>query len=368
MSGRFESNTTQDPASRRGRRRRGNLADAASFNIHDALNVRTNVPIVPKLPEHFRVASVNPDLEVVSVPELTRPPEDSVRSTIGHPGTCDLGGGEVYYECPAPFLQYLSEKAAWRFLVRGLGDRETRITTAFPRFSVGPIGSRLRDLLSRIVYVAITMKLARKGVALCHASAVAKGDDACVIFGYGGTGKTTLTAALMRSVCDGYLSDDYSLVDKQGRVYCWPEYYPPHTEVSGSPGLRYVLGQYRSTREAPFPIRKRATVNTILFLERGPDGVEELDADGSARRLVLLNMEELWRLWNSPVSQILGQYSYFYPSLDLAEILREYTALTASFASRAPHAFVVRSRGASFRNAQDLLAQVLGGRRDEARP
>jgi len=329
-----------------------------NFNIHGLLKIRTNVPLVPGIPEHFRSRSMDPDLEVLRVADLPAPADEAVKGMVGYPRTCDLGDGEAYFECPAPFLHYLGAASKWKFLLRGMAEDETRILTAFPGFAGWPIIARLQDLLSRLVYLVIIMKLAGRGVALCHASAAAHGDRAYVLFGYGGTGKTTLTKALMDSVCDGFLSDDYVLARGTGELLCWPDYYPPHSDEQGTPGLRYLFGRYRQTARAPFPIRKDAEVDSILFLEHGKSEIVELTAEEASRRAMLLNMEEIWRLWNSPASQLLGQYAYFNPRLDIRGFLERYAAIVSSFVDRASLRLVVRSPSPTFEMARGLVSDL----------
>lgn len=334
--------------------------DFVHFNIHDLLRVRTNVRLVPRLPNYFRVDSVDPNLELNSVNTLEPPDPGRVKSAVGYPRTCDLGEGEVYYECPIPFVHYFGVSTRWRFLVRGLADEHTRITTDFPFGRLRPIGIRLTDLLSRIAYAIMTIKLAHAGRALCHASAIARADEAYLFFAYGGTGKTTVTQFLMGTGCDGYLSDDYTVIDRHGRAYCWPEYYPPHSTEKGTPGLRYLLGRYRKTATPAFRIQKDARAKTIFFLEHGPDGVLPIDGEEAVRRILLLNMEEMSRFWNSPVAQILSQYAYFYPNLNMARLAEEYRSCIEAFVGSVASSYVLRSSSPTFEMSSEL-ASSLGG-------
>jgi len=339
--------------------RLGDATGSAQFNIHDILRVRTNVRIAPRIPAWFRVDSVEPNFELVGVQGMERPDAGRIKAAIGYPRTCDLGDGEVFYEFHLPFLHYLGVSETWKLRVTGLTDDRTRITSTLPFFAFGPMRARLTDLLSRIAYTLLGIRLARAGYALCHASAVSKGDTAYLFFAYGGTGKTTLTRSLMNTHCDGYMSDDYALVDARGRAYCWPEYTAPHSSERGTAGLRYVLGHYRETSAAPYPVRKDAQVAAIFFLEHGADEVVEIAADEAARRAVLLNMEEVWRLWNSPAAQVVSQYAYFYPELDMGGLMDAYGSCVTSFVRHAPRAYVVRSNQAGFPGARDTIDRLM---------
>jgi len=338
--------------------RTGNPPESVHFNIHDVLRIRTNVRIAPRIPEWFRVDSVEPNLELTGVRSLEAPATERLRGAVGYPKTCDLGDGGVYYEIHLPFLHYLGVSERWKLRVDGLADDRTRITSTLPFFSFGPMRARLTDLLSRIAYTIMGIRLVRAGYALCHASAISNGDAAYLFFAYGGTGKTTVTHALMARQCDGYLSDDYALVDARGTAYCWPEHTPPHSSEKGTPGLRYMFGRYRETSAAPYPVRRQARVAALFFLEHGRDEVFEIAADEAARRAILLNMEEIWRLWNSPAAQIVGQYAYFYPEIDLTGLVAAYRTCIMSFVRNASRCYVVRSSTPGFSAARDTIDRL----------
>ena len=327
-----------------------------SYNLHDVVRVRTNVRIVPEFPGYLRVDAVDPDLEVVRAEGLSRPDPETVRAGIGSPSTCDLGDGRVFYEFPMPLLHYLGVSENWKFYVEGLTKPQTKITTAFPSFNPKPVAARATELLSRITYFVLGMKLWEKGHALCHASALAKGDDAYLFFGYIGSGKTTVSRALMGSVCDSYLSDDTSLVDRQGNILCWPEAHAAHGEGGGMPLLRYVKRRSHVTFLPDFPIRRRARARGIYFLERGRDEIKEIDLDEAARRTTLINLDEMSRYWNSPASQIVNQYAYFYPELDLGRLSETYASIVAGFVGKAEKAYVLRTRGPTFESLKRLIA------------
>jgi len=335
---------------------RSRLRAPESYDIHGVLRLRTDARIVPEIPRDFRVTSVTPDLEILQVEAMDRPPMEGVRASLGHPRTCDLGGGEVFYELPMPLLAYLGVSMGWRLRVRGLADRETRITTAMPLIRFKPVEARITELLSRISYMVLGLKLWSKGYALCHASAVARGDDAYLFFGYIGSGKTTVSLALLDSACDASLSDDSTLIDGGGRAYAWPEYHPAHSGGQGLPALRYVRRNQHATYTPKFPVRKSAKARAVLFLEEGPDAIMEIDREEATRRALLVNADEISRFWNSPAAQILNQYSYFYPELDLGRRLLDHASILGSFMDHVNSFYVVRSSSPTYDAVRDLVA------------
>jgi hypothetical protein len=85
-----------------------------------------------------------------------------------------------------------------------------------------------------------------------HAGAVGYAGRAIVLPGVAGTGKTTLTAALVRAGAT-YLSDEYALIDERGRIHPYPK---PLSIVQGRgvPALRQpveALGGIQETRALP---------------------------------------------------------------------------------------------------------------------
>jgi len=330
------------------------VRDTTAYDLHGALTLRTNTRIVPEIPEYLRAETADPDLDLIRLDEMEVPKPDAIRSMIGQRSVCDLGGGEVFYQLPLPLLAYLGVSGNWAFRVRGLAETKTAIETALPYVRLKPVESRVTELLSKVVYLVLNLKLWRRGYALCHASSVARGESAFLFFGYIGSGKTTASLGLMDSVCDGYLSDDVTLVHRDGRVFCWPEYHPAHGEGISVPGLRYLRKRQHSMVVPEFPIRHTANARYLFFLESGGNRVREIDLDEAARRVLLINADELSRHWNSPGSQIVNQYAYFYPGLDLGQAFREFAGIVDSMVRRTERAFVVQSNSPKYETLREL--------------
>lgn len=325
-------------------------AAAWSYSIHDLVKIRTNVPI-PTLPGYFRRDAVAPDLEVSRVERIDLPRE-RIRSEVGYT-VYDLGGGEVVYDTDVPIMYLLGSRARWRIRVSGLATGTTKILTSAPFFDFRPVGFKVTELLSRLTQFVLILKLLDRGLAMCHATTLARDGRAFLLFGYSGTGKSTLAAKMLKEGFQ-YMSEDFTLVDREGRVYCYPDMPPPRSRLPRIPLARYVRATFMD-RGLEADICDRATADSILILEKGADRVEDLSAEETVRRLTLLNLEEMSKLWNSPISVLLNHYAYFYPELDLRGLVERYARTVAAFVERTETRASVRSGSPRFEVVQDRL-------------
>ncbi len=320
------------------------------YSIHDLVRIRTSVPI-PTLPAYFLREEVTPDLEIDRVEHIDLPRE-RIRAEVGYT-VFDLGDGEVVYDTDVPIMYLLGLKARWRIKIGGLTEGRTQVLTSAPFFGWRPVGFKVTELLSRLTQFILILKLLDRGLAMCHATTLAKDGRAFLLFGYSGTGKSTLAAKMLQEGFQ-YMSEDFTLVDGEGRVYCYPDMPPPRSRLPRVPLARYVRGTFMD-RGLQADVCDRATADSILILEKGSDRVEDLSTEETLRRLTLLNLEELSKLWNSPISVLLNHYAYFYPTLDLPGIVDRYTRTVASFVDRVGRRERVRSSSPRFEVLQDRL-------------
>ena len=324
------------------------------FNIHDVIRLRTNLWFA-NLPEYFRVDSVEPNLTFERVDRLTPSTMGTPKRTIGYTAY-ELENERLFFESPDPVMSALGMKAKWKVLMSGLLGDSTRIVTAVPYYAFKPVRLGARQMLSKLARAVFLIKLIRRGFAVCHATAMAAGNDADLFFGFSGSGKSTIAATLMDR---GYsfLADDFAIVDPSGRIYCYPDWHEPYTERSGlSAGIRLVQSPSHSVKG--LRIRDRAVVRSIVLVERGPDEVVVLDEAEAIRRIMLLNMAEDSRLWNSPASLVLNHYSYFFPEFDLEAMITTHRESVHAFVKRAKRFVILRSSSPTFANVDHLLAGV----------
>ncbi len=301
------------------------------------------------------MGSVKPNLEVELVRHLDRPEMERVSREVGFT-VYEIGNEELIYECDVPIMSMLGLRARWRFLLSGLSEETTKVVTSVPFFGFRPIRHRVADLLSKLSHLIIAFKLLRKGFSMCHATAISKGENAYLLFGYSGTGKSMLAYSLLNSGFD-YMSEDFTIVDGDGMVYCYPDMPPPRSRQTKIPVLKYLRSK-QLNRRISGKIQKQARIGSIFILEKGPDSVVELDRAEMVSQLMLLNMEELSKLWNSPISVILNHYTYFYAGLALERLMKEYRSCITSFVSHADNCFNVRSSSPNFEIVRELLQSV----------
>lgn len=324
------------------------------FNIHDLVRLRTNVQLTT-VPAHFRVDRLAPNFELEMVDALDGFLPKEARRVIGFT-TYETGEEGLYYECDVPVFSLIGTAARWRFFVRGLAGDNARVVTSLPFYEFRPVRFKARQLLSKLALLIVSIKLIRSGYAGCHATCLAREDDAILFFAFSGTGKSTIAASLINAGFT-FLSDDFAIIDPDGHVYCYPDWHAPRTSRMGVPLSRYLRRKPPFLfRQHGFPVRERAKVGSIILLEGGPDGVEELDRDEALRRVMLVNMAEVTKLWNSPLSPILNQYAYFYPKLDFDDLMARYRSCVASFIGGAERYLAVRSRDPTFGNLLALLS------------
>ena len=331
------------------------------YNIHDIVRVKTNMDAFD-FPRYFRVNIAEPNFEIRLVDRIDLPPLDDARA-VGF-GTRALGPGELLHECDVPLLYLAGSKHRWRTLVRGLDREQTTIATAIPFFGIVTIRAKAVQILSRMVRLVMTLKLLGRGFAPFHASSVANDGDAFVFFGYSWMGKSTIVGELVRAGFH-FMSDDYSIIDSRGRVYCYPDWHAPHTSGFDLPILKYLrapAAAFHKTRDRiPWVVRE-ADLDSVFLLERGPDEIVPIDRDEAARRISLISLEELSRLWNSPLSQVVSHYAYFNPNFNLGRLAELHKSMARSLVDRAKQCNVIRSRSPGFDIVKRLVPRLGGPR------
>ena len=328
----------------------------SNYNIHEAAKIRTNVRDLD-IPEYFRVGSVVPDFELRVVDRVDLPGDKRAVREIGS-GVYDCGNGDVVYECELPFMSLLGSKAMIRSLVTGLNDSTTKIDVAVPFFGFNPIRIKVSQMLFKMARFILAIKLLRRGRAPVYAASIARANDAVLLFGYSWTGKSTLVSSLLNAGWE-YLSDDYTILDSDGGAYCYPDWHAPRTTRVDVPFLRYLRHRpldFRSLRKYAVPVRRHAQVHSVVLLERGPDGVEEIDPREAARRIMLINLEEILKFWNCPMTQVVAYYSYLYPEFDFERLMVRYWSCVTSALNRAERCLIVRTRSSGFELARTVIS------------
>lgn len=162
-----------------------------NFNINGvALQVKTSHESV------FREFNNNlyyfKDLKV-SNPDITMIIEDFKPPTLPNVGKNMHGDEKTLYWKPAPKLKFLLHNL--------LGRTEVKMTKFF------------RSILSDYLIPILKAKLIRKGYTMIHAGCVARNNNPILLSGFGGVGKSTTIALLLRQGYD-YLGEDLVIVGR----------------------------------------------------------------------------------------------------------------------------------------------------------
>jgi hypothetical protein len=143
------------------------------------------------------ITDAAPDIVVVEHPE--RHPSPAPTNPRGY-AYAILDDGSVH----------VSWSALFDFIVNANGTR----------IDVFADNDRRRDAVyTYLISQVISVALLKRGIDSLHASAVAIGDQAYVLVGESGHGKSTLTAAMISAAGARLITDDLLVVEKRGEPY-----------------------------------------------------------------------------------------------------------------------------------------------------
>jgi len=170
----------------------------------------------------------------------------------------------------------------------------------------------LGTLLTDVAYVAGL----NKGKVALHGAALEKNGNGVLVIGLPDTGKTYSTFRLMDS---GYhfMSDDIAYIDCRTKILA----SVPYTRTVDRGGLlpriirlkSYLWKNSSAGRDSIMALENpkvtaTADLKTIVFIERGPEKLSELDLDLALERLLGSNRME-FRYFSNP---LLNSYGYFF--------------------------------------------------------
>ena len=165
---------------------------------------------------HYDIHGIMSIVSPVGLPELapfrteTIPATPSLVIKLGKPSGAEKGGGEHFRFSDLPFGPI--------FGMDVYGGEQVRIYAARAlRFSP-------HVLYTNIVEPVVRWYLAAHGYALLHGACIASGSDGIIITAKTDTGKTTTILQLLETRPDlTFLSDDFTLIDRQGRLLAYPK-------------------------------------------------------------------------------------------------------------------------------------------------
>ncbi len=168
----------------------------------------------------------------------------------------------------APDLRIQIEKAESQFR---LYVNDSQVSAS------GELMSLVPDLIQRIDQTIVS---SLKTLRAVHAGAVRLGDRVLLLPGYSHSGKSRIVAELLRRGAN-YFSDEYALVDDEGRIHAYPR---PLLLRNGSPNRIPVLVQEHRIQGAS----AAAPVGWIMELQYHVDCAWHVSTVGQGEGLLML--------------------------------------------------------------------------------
>jgi len=320
------------------------------YNIHGFVQISSNVDLKNKF---FELRNINPNL-LISV-------KDKIKYNVSK---CNKVGWDFYGIPDGGFLYYRGMRS--EVLIKDLeGRTELTVNSAF--FSRKK-GASWDSLLSAVLF----LKLLQNNCSFIHSACFSVKNNSFLLVAFPDTGKSSTIISMIKQQNNAeYLSDDLTIIDKDGHTYCYPIPITLSSRVikmiiNKEAGLkrlfkfkfysflqRHLLTSYISLKLFRFPpkeyvwdiiknvkIAKKAKISAVCLLEYGKDGVEEVNSDYMFKKINLTNMEIVQHLNTNP---IITTYSYFNSQTDLFKYLKLYQEITESFLNKA-ESFIVRSK------------------------
>ncbi len=199
--------------------------------------------------------------------------------------------------------------------------------------TVGPLLARSPHVLyTNVIEALLRLVFASKGRMLLHSACVEVDGVVVMLSARTDTGKTGTVLRLLRENAGTFLSDDMTVIDADGRAYCYPKplTISSHTlravdpgdlrsrewlalniksrvHSKGGRGIGLRLGamnfpimtvnsvtqmivsppKYRIDRLVPCDVRPSGQVRDLFLIERGPDGVEDVSPSAAVDELVV---------------------------------------------------------------------------------
>jgi len=257
------------------------------YSIHDILKIKTNVEI--PIPDYFRKEEeFDPDIEFVQ--------EDL---NVDKPKGREAKTRNFFYwkDGPTLFIDYRAPFLNTKLVIDDLqGKTKIRFTKALSR--LGRIDLPFKPILE--------IKLIQKGFVLIHSGCLNYGGQCFLFTASKDTGKTSTILSLLDGKDFRFMSDDLTVISKNGEAYSYPEKVDisPYTltgnvislygnkslikgKLAESHLLTLILGrlfnlELGERREIPHDlIEDKGTIKKIFILKGGSEK-EEIKQIGTA--------------------------------------------------------------------------------------
>jgi hypothetical protein len=320
-----------------------------NYNIHNLIKIKSNIDI--ELPYIFKVEDVvNPDLTL-------------------HIGDFnDLGKEDAYY------YDYKLGPLCSKFFVSDIFGK-TKLFYKSP-FGSYRIRSPIRKYLIGLVHTIIRWKFLKKNFALFYSACLEKGGEGILIIGPSGSGKTITSISLVNNYGFDYLSDDATIIGKDGMAFCYPSKMkigPHHIKTHKidlkykekiemtlrrillkiSPLESYLSGflskdVYRIMKNVR--VKRQTKIERIFLLEGGNGKIQEVDNETVIKKILNYNLA-----WVLPNIVPLMRYTFHDPYFYLGDLIAVRDKITRDLVKNS-RCFIVSDKS---ENYDKIIAKAL---------
>lgn len=321
------------------------------YDIHGFIRIESDVDLKNSF---FKVSNLNPNLIIDVV--------DGIGYNVSE---CNKVGWNFYGVPDGNFLYYHGVRS--EVLIENIEDC-TKLTVNKAFFNKNR-GKMWNSLLSAV----ISLKLLQNNRSFIHSACASIKNHAFLLAAFPDTGKSSTVLSIVKE-CENaeYLSDDLTIIDRNGNVYCYPIPMTMSSRVIGvidkkeigskcmlkfkfcSFLQRHLITNYLSSRFFKFPpkayiwdiwknvkIARKSKISAICLLEFGKrDEIKEVSHDYTLRRINLINWEIVRHLNMNP---FIITYSYFNSKLELPNYINVHQKITEDFLDE-PECFIIRSK------------------------
>ena len=338
------------------------------YDIHELLAVVSNVDM--DLPNLFRKNGMAvgeiPKILVQVDHDITYATTDTSRA--GLQAHYDEYDDTLFFEHPLSF-SLLPVKLAVGHLVQPI----TYIHATMSYYKFVRLFEPGYDL-RKIVRLIMVLKLLQNNHVLIHAGCVDLDGKGILIAAFADTGKTRS----ILSMCTGrnfrYLSDDLTLTDYDGTCFSFPSACTitsgtlRHTHLSlrtrALIKLKFLEAVYKMhpSRVArikvpveallpPDKVIPKTKADTIVFLEKGPHRVREINKDEAASKLLAINQREIpW--CTDPITRY---YAYFNDEFDVEDLMETERDIIERTVDKTDGCYILRSRTDHYIDIERIL-------------
>lgn len=337
------------------------------YNLHGLVNVKSNTNYLEPFLGFFKTEQLEDSLKSSVVVELKKSIEDKTGKSkrmgiFSHVESVD----GIYFE--QPFL------APVQLLVKNIekGEVTVQVTPFFlrlPTFLKGGIN------FSYLFREILLLKLLEENHLLLHAACVEIGDCGVLLPAFPNSGKTNASFRLVRETDAKFLSDEYVIVNSDGEMLAFPSACAIHSKLIKKLNISLSTNQiinlsvkkilarllpllYESIIWIPSykiidnkKIVTKTHVRFVVFLERGPTKIVEVDRESAIKKLSIMTQHE-FPICSNPVFQV---YSYVNDMFDFGAYLSKERKIISNVIRKADRCLIVSSEGKHF----ELLSALM---------